>query len=91
MTRFNIVSVLVLDYSCSVFNCLVVYKLNVLYLYKLLSVNAKKITPIANRSDPERYQPEHRDSLKSYTPQIRYTKLEFKVICFHLSLSFMLV
>ncbi|KAL7113751.1 hypothetical protein ACP275_04G078800 [Erythranthe tilingii] len=44
--------------------------------------NAKKSTTGANQSDPEKVQPEHTDSLKSYTPQIRYTKLEFKVDTF---------
>ncbi|KAL0369866.1 UNVERIFIED_CONTAM: Phospholipase SGR2 [Sesamum angustifolium] len=39
-------------------------------------VNAKESTALVNRPDPESVQP--RDSLKSYTPQIRYTKLEFK-------------
>ncbi|KAL0390326.1 UNVERIFIED_CONTAM: Phospholipase SGR2 [Sesamum calycinum] len=43
-------------------------------------VNAKESTALVNRPDPESVQP--RDSLKSYTPQIRYTKLEFKVDTF---------
>lgn len=45
-------------------------------------VNAKKSTAEVNLSDPEGVQHEHRDSLKNYTPQIRYTKLEFKVDTF---------
>ncbi|KAI3450171.1 hypothetical protein Pfo_006836 [Paulownia fortunei] len=49
---------------------------------KVLPVNANKGTTVVNQSDPERVQPEHRHSLKSYTPQIRYTKLEFKVDTF---------
>ncbi|KAH6812598.1 shoot gravitropism 2 [Perilla frutescens var. frutescens] len=49
---------------------------------KVLPVNAKKSTAEVNQSDPERMQHEHRDSLRSYTPQIRYTKLEFKVDTF---------
>ncbi|KAK4408753.1 Phospholipase SGR2 [Sesamum angolense] len=43
-------------------------------------VNAKESTALVNRHDPESVQP--RDSLKSYTPQIRYTKLDFKVDTF---------
>ncbi|KAK4440927.1 Phospholipase SGR2 [Sesamum alatum] len=43
-------------------------------------VNAKESTAVVNRPDPKSVQPG--DSLKSYTPQIRYTKLEFKVDTF---------
>ncbi|MCD7466831.1 hypothetical protein HAX54_003865 [Datura stramonium] len=39
-------------------------------------------TAIRNRSTPERLAPEESDSAKSYTPQIRYTKLEFEVDTF---------
>lgn len=53
-------------------------------------MNAKKSTTVANQSDPERVRPEHKDFFKSYTPQIRYTKLEFKVIFFYLFHSLML-
>ena len=42
-------------------------------------MNAKKNSSDVNQSDPKRRQHGHRDCLKSYTPQIRYTKLEFKV------------
>ncbi|XP_012838052.1 PREDICTED: phospholipase SGR2-like [Erythranthe guttata] len=45
-------------------------------------VNARKSSPIVNQSDPESVQLGTRDSLKNYTPQIRYTKLEFKVDTF---------
>ncbi|XP_041993565.1 phospholipase SGR2-like isoform X3 [Salvia splendens] len=45
-------------------------------------VNAKKSSSDVNQSDLKRRQHGHRDSLKSYTPQIRYTKLEFKVDTF---------
>ncbi|XP_042068147.1 phospholipase SGR2-like isoform X5 [Salvia splendens] len=45
-------------------------------------VNAKKNSSDVNQSDPKRRQHGHRDCLKSYTPQIRYTKLEFKVDTF---------
>ncbi|PIN14650.1 hypothetical protein CDL12_12716 [Handroanthus impetiginosus] len=44
--------------------------------------NAKKSTPVVNQPGSECVQPGHGDSLKSYTPQIRYTKLEFKVDTF---------
>lgn len=37
-------------------------------------------TATRNQSTPERVSPEESDSAKSYTPQIRYTKLKFKVI-----------
>lgn len=50
--------------------------------YEMLPVDAKKSTSDVNQSDNRRLQHGHRDSLKSYTPQIRYTKLEFKVISF---------
>ncbi|KAL0460390.1 UNVERIFIED_CONTAM: Phospholipase SGR2 [Sesamum latifolium] len=43
-------------------------------------VNAKESTAVVNRPDPKSVQ--SGDSLKSYTPQIRYTKLEFKVDTF---------
>ncbi|XP_057789652.1 phospholipase SGR2-like isoform X2 [Salvia miltiorrhiza] len=45
-------------------------------------VNAKKSTSDVNQSDPKRLLHGYRDSLKSYTPQIKYTKLEFKVDTF---------
>ncbi|KAI3461756.1 hypothetical protein Pfo_018419 [Paulownia fortunei] len=45
-------------------------------------VNAKKSTTAVNQPDPESVQLGHRDSWKSFTPQIRYTKLEFKVDTF---------
>lgn len=41
-------------------------------------LNAEESTAVVNQP-AERDELEHRDSLKSYTPQIRYTKLEFKV------------
>ncbi|KAL8531348.1 hypothetical protein ACS0TY_008101 [Phlomoides rotata] len=41
----------------------------------------EKSTTVVNQS-AEKDEPELRDSLKSYTPQIRYTKLEFKVDTF---------
>ncbi|KAK4492143.1 hypothetical protein RD792_002940 [Penstemon davidsonii] len=44
--------------------------------------DAKKSTTVVNQFDPDSVQSAHRDSLKSYTPQIRYTKLEFKVDTF---------
>ncbi|XP_047939773.1 phospholipase SGR2-like [Salvia hispanica] len=52
------------------------------YSKEVLSVNAKKNSSDVNQSDPKRRQHGHRDCLKSYTPQIRYTKLEFKVDTF---------
>ncbi|KAL7124629.1 hypothetical protein ABFS83_14G061800 [Erythranthe nasuta] len=45
-------------------------------------VNARKSSTIVNESGPESVQLGTRDSLKNYTPQIRYTKLEFKVDTF---------
>lgn len=47
--------------------------------YEVLPLNAKNSTAVVNQSDPERDESENRDILKSYTPQIRYTKLDFKV------------
>lgn len=43
-------------------------------------MNAEKSPAEVDQSNPERAQRERRDSLKCYTPEIRYTKLEFKVI-----------
>ncbi|KAL3616262.1 Phospholipase sgr2 [Castilleja foliolosa] len=45
-------------------------------------VNATKSTSAVNQSEPESVQLGHRDILKSNTPLIRYTKLEFKVDTF---------
>ncbi|CAA0806590.1 Phospholipase SGR2 [Striga hermonthica] len=45
-------------------------------------VNGKKSATVENQSGPERVQCEHADPVKSYKPQIRYTKLEFKVDTF---------
>lgn len=53
-------------------------------------MNAKKSTMAVNQPDPKSVQLGHRDSLKSYTPQIRYTKLEFKVSYFYFFCSVML-
>lgn len=48
-----------------------------------LPVNAWKSKLVVDQPDLENVQLGRRDSSKSYTPQIRYTKLEFKVIFFH--------
>ncbi|KAL6499936.1 hypothetical protein OROGR_027846 [Orobanche gracilis] len=45
-------------------------------------VDARKSTISVNQSEPESAQLAHRDILKSYTPLIRYTKLEFKADTF---------
>ncbi|KAL6576973.1 hypothetical protein OROMI_011249 [Orobanche minor] len=45
-------------------------------------VDARKSTMSVNQSEPESAQLAHRDILKSYTPLIRYTKLEFKADTF---------
>ncbi|KAL3653210.1 hypothetical protein CASFOL_002891 [Castilleja foliolosa] len=50
--------------------------------FEIDKVNARKSSTAVNQYDLERLQREHRGFLKSYTPQIRYTKLEFKVDTF---------
>ncbi|XP_073140198.1 phospholipase SGR2-like [Henckelia pumila] len=47
-----------------------------------LPENAKKTIAAVSQSDYKSVQPEHEDSWKSYTPLIRYTKLEFEVDTF---------
>ncbi|CAA2985724.1 phospholipase SGR2 isoform X1 [Olea europaea subsp. europaea] len=44
--------------------------------------NGEKRITVISQSDSERVPPGQSDSLKTYTPQIRYTKLEFKVDTF---------
>ncbi|KAL2467475.1 Phospholipase SGR2 [Forsythia ovata] len=46
------------------------------------NVKGEKTATLVNQPDPERVLPEPNDSFKSYTPQIRYTKLEFEVDTF---------
>ncbi|XP_073291658.1 phospholipase SGR2-like isoform X1 [Primulina huaijiensis] len=47
-----------------------------------LPENAKKTTAAVSQSDYKSVRPELEDSLKNYTPLIRYTKLEFEVDTF---------
>ncbi|KAL6499940.1 hypothetical protein OROGR_027850 [Orobanche gracilis] len=47
-----------------------------------VKVDARKSPMSVNQSEPESSQLAHRDILKSYTPLIRYTKLEFKADTF---------
>lgn len=47
----------------------------------MLHMKGEKTTGV-NQPDPERVLPKPSDSLKTNTLQIRYTKLEFKVIFF---------
>ncbi|KAL2454456.1 Phospholipase SGR2 [Abeliophyllum distichum] len=46
------------------------------------NVKGEKTATLVNQPDPEMVLPERNDSFKSYTPQIRYTKLEFEVDTF---------